>query len=206
VQKLQAKHTKKELKTTLDDRVVTPTQTIVGRILTASVKTKADYFGEMEHKLANMKTLRSMPKRGQDVEVAVDASKYGNQNQWLETEYQVDNRFPISITAKGQVDVWPQQGGQYIVGPAGLQASNNNPWGGRGMIMMGKRIAGPINPQMHAGMLLGKIGENGEPFPIGDRYEGTPEAEGKLYLHIGPSPWNQVMSGSFDVKISRKYD
>src|SRR5438034_11839089 len=61
-----------------------------------------------------------------------------------------------------------------------------------------------INGQMYGGMLLGKIGEDGEAFTIGERYEGTPEAQGKLYLHIGPSPWNAQSQGSYDVKIARK--
>ena len=39
---------------------------------------------------------------------------------------------------------------------------------------------------------------------IGERYEGTPETEGKLYLHIGPSQWNAQCQGSFDVKVQRK--
>jgi hypothetical protein len=32
------------------------------------------------------------------------------------------------------------------------------------------------------------------------------ESEGKLYLQIGPSPWNCASAGNYDVKISRKGD
>jgi hypothetical protein len=53
-------------------------------------------------------------------------------------------------------------------------------------------------------MLIGKIGANGDPFFIGDHLEDTLKSEGALYLHIGPSPWNQQSTGSYDVKISRK--
>ena len=53
-------------------------------------------------------------------------------------------------------------------------------------------------------MLLGKIGEEGEMFIVGERYEGMPETEGKLFLHIGPSQWNAQSAGQFDVKVSRK--
>ena len=38
---------------------------------------------------------------------------------------------------------------------------------------------------------------------VGERFEGTPEVGGKLYLHIGPSPWNQQSNGSYEVKIGR---
>ena len=43
-------------------------------------------------------------------------------------------------------------------------------------------------------------------FLIGDRFDGKLEAEGKLYLIIGPSPWNCASTGTYDVKISRKGD
>jgi hypothetical protein len=74
------------------------------------------------------------------------------------------------------------------------------------MAVKGQKIAGPISPQMYGGMLIGKIGEDGEPFVIGDRYDGNPEREGKLYLHIGPSPWNCPSAGNYEVKINRKTD
>ncbi len=207
-QKLQAKHAKKDLRTMVDDKVVTPTQTIVGRIVTATVKTKADYFGLVDHKLANMRSLRALAGPGQELELSVDAGKYANQGQWMETAYEVDGRSAIVVTAKGMVDTWPQQPGQYMTGPNGVQ----NGGGGRmgmvngGAIVGRQRVVGAIGGQMYGGMLLGKIGEDGEPFIIGDHFEGRPDTEGKLYLHIGPSPWNCPSSGAYDVKISRKSD
>jgi hypothetical protein len=50
--------------------------------------------------------------------------------------------------------------------------------------------------------LLGRIGETGTPFLIGEHYEGTPGQEGRLFLHIVPSPWNNASTGSYAVKIS----
>ena len=113
----------------------------------------------------------------------------------------MDGRSTVAITAKGFVDVWPQQGGQYIVGPNGLQGRN---MGMQAAMVAGRKIAGPINGQIYGGALLAKIGEDGEPFTLGERYEGTPEASGKLYLHIGPSPWNAQSTGAYEVKIARK--
>ncbi|MBI2804109.1 MAG: hypothetical protein HYX68_03895 [Planctomycetes bacterium] len=196
---LRAKHAKKDLQTNVDDRVITPTQTLVGRILTRSVKTQAEYFGEMEHQLANMRTLRAVSGPGLDLEVKVDAGKYAIQNQWMETTYEVDGQTEIIITAKGFVDTWPQGPGQYMTGPSGNAAGRFA--GGPGAFPGGRII---INGQSNGGMRFGKIGENGDPFIIGDRYVGKPEAEGKLYLHIGPIPWNCPSAGAYDVKITRK--
>lgn len=209
VEKIQAKHPKKDLKTSTDDRVVTPTQTLVGRILTPTVKTHGEYFGVMEHKLTNMRTLRAVARAGADMDVAVDAAKYANGNQWLDTGYVMDGKSTVLVTAKGLVDQWPQQPGQYMCGPAG----NNNggiifaPGGGGGMPNPGMkiRVGGNAN-RMYGGMLIGKIGEDGEPFLIGDRYEIKSDSEGKLFLQIGPSPWNCASTGTYYVKISRKHD
>ncbi len=37
-----------------------------------------------------------------------------------------------------------------------------------------------------AGALLGKVGESGDVFLIGEKYTGTPKGQGKLFL---PSRW-----------------
>lgn len=201
VKQLEAKHPKKDLKTATEDRVITPGFTIVGRIMTATIKAKAELFGEIDLPVAKMRTMRSMAGLGQDIEVTIDAAKYANQGQWMDTEFTVDGRSAIIVTAKGLVDTWPQQGGNYIVGPNGLQGRN------MGMAMPavpGRKIGRAISGQQFGGMLIGKIGEDGEPFTLGERYEGTPETAGKLYLHIGPSPWNAQSTGTYDVKIARK--
>jgi hypothetical protein len=200
VKQMQKKHPKKDLKTSAEDRIVTPTFTIVGRILTPTINAKAELFGQVELPLASMRQMRALGA-SQDVDVTIDAAKYASAGQWMETDFVVDGRSTVVVTAKGLVDTWPQQGGQYIVGPNGLQ--------GRGMGMNvfiggGRKIPGPIQGQMYGGMLIGKIGEDGEAFTIGERYEATPETEGKLYLHIGPSPWNTPSTGSYEVKIARK--
>ena len=124
----------------------------------------------------------------------MDASKYANQGEWLETNYQVDNRYGLTITAKGLVDTWPQQPGGYMSGPMGTTRQS----------LPGQKVIGPITGQTYGTVLIGKIGADGEPFVIGDRYDGKPETEGKLYLHIGPSRWQCPSAGSFEVKISRK--
>jgi hypothetical protein len=200
--KLVANHPKKDLKTSADDKVITRTFTIVGKILTTTIKSKTEYFGDQELTLAKMRTLRAVGGTGQDLEFAIDASKYASAGQWMDTGYIVDGRTTISITAKGVVDVWPQQGGGYMSGPNGFQATQRG--GLPGLNFGGKKIGGMLNLQQHCGMLLGKIGEEGEMFIVSERYEGMPESEGKLFLHIGPSQWNVQSAGQYDVRVSRK--
>jgi hypothetical protein len=125
------------------------------------------------------------------------------QGQWLNTTFTCDGRTPIIVTAKGQIDMLPGQGGQ-PAGPNGIVGGGRFGPGGI-MAMKGQRIAGAINPQLHGGWLIGKVGEDGEPFLIGDRYEGRPDTEGNLFLTIGPGPWGPSI-GTYDVKINRKND
>jgi hypothetical protein len=203
--KLQAKHPKKDLKVLVEDKVVTQNFTIVGRIQTTTVRAKTEYFGEQELHLAKMRTLRAMGGGSLDMELSIDSGKYANQGQWLDTNYLCDGRTAIVITATGLIDVWPQQGGQFMSGPNGFQQSRNgnNPGG---MIRGPRKIGKFLNNQVHGGMLIAKVGEDGDYFIVGDRYEGVPEGEGKLYLHIGPSQWNCQCIGNYEVKINRKID
>ncbi|GEM_PF-1252456 len=198
LKQLQAKHPKKDLKTSADDKLVTPTFAIVGRILTPTIKAKTELFGQVELSLAKMRTLKAIAGPSQELDVTIDAAKYAIAGQWMETNFQVDGRSGLVITAKGAVDTWPQGPGQYMVGPHGAL-------GGALVLGGGRRVVGgAIGGQINGGALIGKIGENGEPFIIGDNYDGNPETEGKLYLHIGPSPWNCASTGSYEVKIGRK--
>jgi hypothetical protein len=52
------------------------------------------------------------------------------------------------------------------------------------------------------GQLVARVGESGNVFVVGERYTGRPQREGRLYLHIGPSPWNNASTGSYRVKIT----
>jgi hypothetical protein len=150
-----------------------------------------------------MRALRTVAADGLETEVSVDAARYANAGQWMETKFSLDGSIAIIITAKGLVDTWPQGPGQYMSGPSGAQGVRVGFPGG-GMVLAGRKIGGPIVGQLYGGMLFGKIGESGEAFIIGDRFEGTLEAEGNLFLHIGPSPWNCQSTGSYEVKIGRK--
>lgn len=206
LKQLEGKFSKADLKTTEMDKVVARSFPINGRILTSTLKARTDLFGDVELSLAKMGTLKSIaaPGAGVDTNVTIDATKYAILGQWMETSTQVDGRTALTITAKGAVDTWPQGPGQYMTGPNGAGGGRVMIQGGGGIVVggAGRNIA-QLNLQMNGGALYGRIGEDGEPFFIGERYNGTPESEGKLYLTIAPSPWGCMSTGKYDVKIAR---
>jgi hypothetical protein len=164
-----------------DDVVHTAGFPVVGRIANPTLQCRSPILGALSLKLAELRTLhvRHGPAT---VELQLDAAKYGSDvDQWLETTIAVDPGLNLSATAVGQVDLYPQTPGQYVAGPKGYNAV------GRGGTFM-------------SGSLVGRIGENGKPFLIGERCEMR-GAEGKLYLHITPSQWNTAPGGAFVVRI-----
>jgi hypothetical protein len=45
------------------------------------------------------------------------------------------------------------------------------------------------------------VGRSGKVFLIGEDYKGKPGEEGRLYLSIIPSAWNNASSGEYTVTI-----
>jgi hypothetical protein len=173
----------RDLRLREDDLILTPGFTIVGRVVSPSIKARAEYFGDVTLKLPELRTMRWLAGPG-EIDIKVDATKYGsNASQWLNTEFQVDASSQLVVTASGSVDLWPQGPGQYVSGPKGYTSA-------------GRREAA------FPGTLVGKIGENGSTFIIGERFEGPAGNEGPLYLQIVPSPWNNPSAGSYQVKIA----
>ena len=82
--------------------------------------------------------------------------------QWLDTGFHVDANLRLIVSGEGQVDLWPQGPGQYMTTPKGYTTA------GKGSSHM-------------AGSLVGRVGENGKIFFIGERYEGTPGEDGRLF-------------------------
>jgi hypothetical protein len=178
LKEMRKKYPANQLKMRTEDTIVTGDFAIVGTLSAPALKVKSGYFGEATVKLSDLRSAGT--STGSDeVEVVVDASKYGINNQWLETEFIVEADVRLKVTASGMVDVYPQAGGQYVCGPDGSD-------------QLGQR--GAHIP----GQLLGRVGESGQVFLLGSNYEGTPQQEGKLYLHIWPF---RGASGSFTVKI-----
>jgi hypothetical protein len=165
------------------DRIQTAEFTVTGRITTPTLRAKTAYFGEADLKLADLRVLSA---GGADVgrRLTVDAALFGSAaNQWMETSMVLERGAPLKVTAGGQVDLWPQEPGQYMTTPKGS--------------------GGGARPSALApGSLVGKIGESGTPFLIGEKYDGKAAASGKLYLHITPSQWGNPSAGTYDVKVT----
>lgn len=191
IKRLRTKFTADQLRLTVNDRIVTTEFTIVGRIISPTIKAQTPYFGTVELKLAELRSVLWL-SGNMEVEVLVDASKYCHPLTWMETNVNVEGGNGLQITASGDIDLLPGNGPQFMCGPQG-----NVNIGGRGP---GNRLPG---------MLIGRIGENGSVFNIGERYSGLPSQEGKLYLQIVGGNFgggNQPAQGTYKVKITAGLD
>jgi hypothetical protein len=164
------------------DRVQTAEFTVTGRITSPALRVKTAYFGEADLKLADLRVLQAGGASG-DRRLTIDAARFGSAaNQWMETSLALERGAPLKVVASGQVDLWPQEPGQYMTTPRGYAGAR------------------PLG--FAPGRLVGKVGEGGATFLIGEKYEGMAGASGKLYLHIVPSPWGNASAGTYELKVS----
>ena len=152
-------------------------------------------------------------------DLALDAAKYANHGwtNWLDTGIDVSTDTSLQVTVTGQIDQWPQEPGRYMSGPGGTGATApGSPPVGRGGRGMGPG-AGPLPPgfgggppgfqppgarYFSSGSVVGKIGSDGDPFPIGATFKAAKaSAAGRLYLAIAPSNWGNASAGSYHVKV-----
>ncbi len=170
------------LKLREDDVIHTTEFMVIGKLTSPTLKAYSPHFGEVSLKLSELRTMH-VRQRDTKLDLTVDAAKHGSTpDQWCETGITVDTGQRLVVTSSGQVDLWPQTPGQYMAAPKGYNTAGK---GG----------------QFMAGALVGKIGENGKAFYIGDRYEGSVTEEGKLYLLIVPGPWNNASTGTYRVRV-----
>lgn len=186
MKRIADKSTPEALRLKEEDCILTHEFPVIGRILSPSIRVHSLHFGELALKLSDLRTLYV---RGQHTEgeLVVDAAKFGSApDQWLDSGLMVDGSTRLVISGEGQVDLWPQGPGQYVTTPKGYTAA------GKGGTFM-------------AGSLLARIGENGKAFFVGERYEGAPTEEGKVYFHIVPSPWNNASTGIYRVRLRTEH-
>jgi hypothetical protein len=165
-----------------EDVIQTSEFTVIGKITSTTLKAHSPHFGEVALKLSELRTMH-VRQHGGKSELVVDASRHGSAlDQWCDTGITVDAAQRIVIIVDGQVDLWPQGPGQYMAFPKGYNTAGK---GG----------------QFMAGALIGRIGENGKSFYIGERFDGTASEEGRLYVQIVPSPWNNASTGQYRVRI-----
>lgn len=188
IKKIKSKYPADLLRLAVDDRVVTNDFTIVGRIVSPAIRAETPLFGALDLKLPELRTMLWV-NGSTDVEAMVDASKYCNRTAWMDTGVTIEQGRGLQIQASGEVDLLPGNGGgEFISGPQG----NFNIGGGR------------FGPGRLPGLLMGKIGDAGIAFIVGERYSGYPTQEGKLYLQIIPGNFggNQPAQGGYTVKIN----
>ena len=190
------------------DTVVALEFTIIGQINAPVLKASTPYFGETNLKLAEVRQMRWLANE-REASLVVDAGRYGSQQEaWMDTALEVRTGAGMQIAASGMVDLRPAPGeaGTYLVGPDGQSsrtarggagmggAAGGFPAGGRGAIRGFGNVQSP-------GTLIGRIGEHGQSFVIGSRYDGSATEEGKLYLRIVPGSNSPESNGSYSVRI-----
>jgi hypothetical protein len=198
VKKLREQFPAEQLQAREDDIVQTSEFTIIGRVTPPAIRARTAYFGEPEIELSQLRTIRWLAQ-GARAEVTVDAARFGN-GQWLETDVEVNAADHVSIKAGGEVDLQPANPGTVVCGPWGINQGVGLPGGPAGGAPAGLGGRGQFN-RRQGGMLLGRIGESGPMFVIGERYQGRAGSAGKLYLQIMAGPWGQS-TGSYAVTIN----
>lgn len=165
-----------------EDVITTAEFTVIGKISSQTIKAHSPHFGEVNLKLSELRMMHLRQHAGK-LDVVLDAAKYGSSlDQWCDSGITVDAGQRIVMTSDGSVDLWPQEPAKYMAAPKGYNTAGK---GG----------------QFMAGALIAKVGENGKAFYVGDRYEGSAPEDGRLYLQIVPSPWNNASAGQFRVHI-----
>lgn len=154
---------------------------IVGRLQLPTLKATSPTFGTLAIKLCDVREI--VIGTTANAEFTIDAGLTFNAagGRWLDTGVTLTAGNRFTVTAEGQVDLWPQGPGQYMTTPKGYTTA------GKGSSYM-------------AGTLIGKIGD-GAAFVVGDRCDAKAAAEGRLWLQIVRSPWENASSGSYAVKV-----
>ncbi len=190
------------------DTVETAEFTIRGRLETTTFRVRTKQFGDAVVRLAEVKQFKAVAAGALAGEITLDAAKYAklNWSAWLDTGTDVTAGTPLDVTATGRVDQWPQEAGRYMTGPGGNgQPAQNVPFPVRAAV--GRPQFDPNGRQVgqvQSGMIVGKIGEGGQPFAVGDNLKLTAApATGKLFLLIAPSHWgNDNSAGEYKIRVT----
>jgi hypothetical protein len=185
---IQARNTPERLQTRRTDVVRTSDSTITGQIVSTALRFRWEPAGELKLPLSQLRELRSLLPGGELIAM-VEASKYGNNMSWMETEFVVMLGSRLQVKATGEINLDPtnmfNNPTSRGIKPDGTQGWNS----GEGYL---------------PGQLLGKIGTSGPTFVVGSRYSAAAKHEGKLFLRIVTLEHaNKVRAdGSYQVVIS----
>jgi hypothetical protein len=193
VNKLREEFSAEQLLVRENDLIQTVEFSIIGRVITPTIRARTAYFGEPNVRLSQLRSIRWLG-HGVRAEVTVEAAKYGNANgPWMDSGIEVSVNDRITIKATGEVDLQPANPGTVTCGPAGLN---------EGVAVRGGGGGGAGGRHQFGGALLGRIGEAGPIFVIGERYQGKASQAGKLQLQIVPNRWGTPSAGSYTVIIN----
>lgn len=185
--KLRDKLPEERLKVRDNDIVHAGDSVFAGKIDVSVFGVRTRQFGEAKIQLADLTQLTSTAA-GSDSEFKLAGSTYAlPQKVWLDTKLDFSAGAVLNVSATGEIDVYPSQPNVYICSPQGRKR-----WGGD----PGRQMS------PDAGVLVGRIGTNGQEFVIGEKFNGTAAAAGRLYLRIVESPWNVNPTGEYKVRIT----
>jgi hypothetical protein len=163
------------------DVVYTRDCVLAGHIEGEALKARSAALGELSLRLAELRSLHSGAV--ERAEVSLDAAQFGGgPGKWANSGVTVEAGVGLALAAAGRVDLVPAQAGQHVSGPAGYPAQGEGGY--------------------PAGALLGRLGEGGEVFVVGQRYEGRSARAGRLYLRIVPLANGTGPTGAYHVKVS----
>lgn len=185
--KLRDKLPEERLKVRDKDLVHAGESVFAGKIDSAAIVVRTRQFGEAKIQLSDLTHLVST-LTGAETNFKLAAVSYAlPQKVWFDTKLDFIAGGTLNAIASGEIDVYPSQPNVYVCSPKGRVR-----WGGE----PGRQMS----PE--AGILVGRIGNDGKEFVLGDKFNGAAPASGRLYLRIVESPWNVVPTGEYKVRIA----
>jgi hypothetical protein len=165
-----------------DDEIITPTLTLRGVMKLDAISLQTRYGTlKLDKKDILTLTLGEMADAGKIVRLT---DRNTSQGQWLDTGIRVKRGDRIIVSATGAIN-WVNNG--YVTEPRG------NP-----QIGQWTRIG---NQPVFYGALVGRIGQSGQMFFIGDKFNDKASADGNLSIAIGCSWGPQNATGDYKVRI-----
>jgi hypothetical protein len=198
LKRLREQYTAEQLHVRENDLIQTTEFPVIGRVVSPTLRARTAYFGEPEIPLAQLRSIRWFMADGR-TEVTLEAAKYGSGNGvWLDTGVDVNPESHLLIKASGEIDLQPANPGTLTCGPAGYAQGGVVAFNAGGFGAGGR---GRVAARTFGGALLGRIGDNGPAFVVGERYQSKAGQAGRLHLQIAPNPFGGVPSGSFHVTV-----
>ena len=160
-----------------EDTIETKRFTISGSLENSKFAVKNIYFGETQVSFDSLRSIEFECNKPLFI-----SAEYVGADTWFNTNLYFNKGDKIILSAKGEVDLWPQTPRQYLSKPNGINNIENN-------------------TEYRPGILLGKIGE--EIFVVGEKYNNIAKLNGELYLRIAQSPWGIKCIGGYYVSYEK---